>query len=151
MQDKEQKGQRASHEFAKVENIDSVLKDLPKEKRDVIYSAFYAIERSYSGPLPPPDDFANYEQTLPGSMDRILTMSEKQVDHRIEKENHESKLDARGQILGAALVALFGVLSFLLAMFGHENVALGMGVTTVISVAVIFVLNKVPSGMPNKK
>ena len=30
----------------KNENIDNVLKDLPKEKREVIYSAFYAIERS---------------------------------------------------------------------------------------------------------
>ena len=131
---------------AKVDNIDKVLEDLPKDKRDIIYSAFYAIERSYSGPLPPPEDFAKYEQNLPGSMDRILTLTEKQVDHRIELENKEVKLDIRGQIIGAALVALFGVLSFLLAMFDHENVALGMGVTTVISVAVIFVLNKVPTG-----
>ena len=131
---------------AKVDNIDKVLEELPKDKRDVIYSAFYAIERSYSGPLPPPEDFAKYEQNLPGSMDRILTLTEKQVDHRIELENKEAKLDIRGQIIGAALVALFGVMSFLLAMFDHENVALGMGVTTVISVAVIFVLNKVPTG-----
>lgn len=131
---------------AKVDNIDKVLEELPKEKRDVIYSAFYAIERSYSGPLPPPEDFAKYEQNLPGSMDRILKLTEKQVEHRIELENSEAKLDIRGQIIEAALVALFGVLSFLLAMFDHENVALGMGVTTVISVAVIFVLNKVPTG-----
>lgn len=131
---------------AKVANIDKVLEELPKDKRDVIYSAFYAIERSYSGPLPPPEDFAKYEQNLPGSMDRILTLTEKQVDHRIELENKEVKLENRGQIIGAALVALFGVMSFLLAMFDHENVALGMGVTTVISVAVIFVLNKVPTG-----
>ena len=131
---------------AKVDNIDKVLEELPKDKRDVIYSAFYAIERSYSGPLPPPEDFVKYEQNLPGSMDRILTLTEKQVAHRIELENKEAKLDIRGQIIGAALVALFGVLSFLLAMFDHENVALGMGVTTVISVAVIFVLNKVPTG-----
>lgn len=47
---------------AKVDNIDKVLEELPKDKRDVIYSAFYAIERSYSGPLPPPEDFAKYEQ-----------------------------------------------------------------------------------------
>lgn len=131
---------------AKVDNIDKVLEELPKDKRDVICSAFCAIERSYSGPLPPPEAFAKYEQNLPGSMDRILTLTEKQVDHRIELEKSEVKLDIRGQIIGAALVALFGVLSFLLAMFGHENVALGMGVTTVISVAVIFVLNKVPTG-----
>ena len=144
MQDNHNKGSLRGS--AKVDNIDKVLEELPKDKRDVIYSAFYAIERSYSGPLPPPEDFAKYEQNLPGSMDRILKLTEKQVEHRIELENSEAKLDIRGQIIGAALVALFGVLSFLLAMFGHENVALGMGVTTVISVAVIFVLNKVPIG-----
>lgn len=148
MQDKKE---NMSRDFEMVESIDSVLKDLPKEKRDVIYSAFYAIERSYSGPLPPPDDFANYEQTLPGSMDRILTITEKQVDHRIEHENHESKLDGRGQIIGAVLVAMFGILSFLLAMFNHDSVALGMGCTTVVSVAVIFVLNKLPTGNSDKK
>ena len=151
MQDKEQQENSASQESLQAESVDSVLRDLPKEKRDVIYSAFYAIERSYSGPLPPPDDFANYERTLPGSMDRILTMTEKQVDHRIEKESHESKLDGRGQILGAALVAFFGLMSFLLAILGHDDVALGMGVTTVISVAVIFVLNKVPVNVSCKK
>lgn len=134
----------------KNENIDNVLKDLPKEKREVIYSAFYAIERSYSGPLPPPEDFAKYEQNLPGSMDRILKLTEKQVEHRIEIERSNVKLDGRGQIIGALLVALFGVLSFGLAMFDHENVALAMGVTTVISVAVIFVLKKMPIGN-NKK
>lgn len=110
----------SSKEDEMVHNVNKVLEELPKEKRDIIYSAFYAIEKSYSGPLPPPEDFASYERTLPGSMNKILELTERQVDHRIGYENKEIKQDGRGQILGAFLVALFGSFSFLLAMYGHD-------------------------------
>lgn len=34
------------------------------------------LTASYSGPLPHPSSFQQYEDTLPGSADRILKMSE---------------------------------------------------------------------------
>lgn len=69
-------------------DLNAVLESLPEDKRDVIMSAMYAIEqKSYSGPLPAPEDFAEYEKILPGSTDRILKMAEKQVDHRISSDN----------------------------------------------------------------
>lgn len=37
---------------------------------------------SFSGPLPPPEVFAKYEQILRGSADRILKMAENQGSHR---------------------------------------------------------------------
>jgi uncharacterized membrane protein len=37
---------------------------------------------SFSGPLPPPEVFAKYEQILNGSADRILKMAENQSTHR---------------------------------------------------------------------
>ena len=146
------KPQQKTHsgEAVKSGSIEKILQELPEDKREIIYSAFYAIERSYSGPLPPPEDFLKYEKALPGAMDRILKLTEKQVDHRIEQEKTELKFESRGQIIGAMLVAMFGILSFLLAMFGHENVAIGLGVTTVVSLAVIFVLNKMPANKENK-
>ena len=39
------------------------------------------------GPLPPAQDFALYENALPGSADRIITMAEKQMEHRHLTEN----------------------------------------------------------------
>ncbi len=36
---------------------------------------------SFSGPLPPPEVFAKYEQILSGSADRILKMAENQSTH----------------------------------------------------------------------
>jgi uncharacterized membrane protein len=42
-----------------------------------------AVEISrYSGPLPPPEDLAKYEQILSGSADRIIRMAEQQATHR---------------------------------------------------------------------
>lgn len=68
-------------------NINDILEELPEDKRKVIVSTMLAIEeRSYSGPLPSPEDFKAYEQTLKGSTDRIMSMTEKQVDHRIDME-----------------------------------------------------------------
>lgn len=44
-------------------DLNAVLESLPKDKREIITSAIYAIEqKSYSGPLPAPEDFAEYEK-----------------------------------------------------------------------------------------
>lgn len=130
-------------------DLNAVLESLPEDKRDVIMSAMYAIEqKSYSGPLPAPEDFAEYEKILPGSTDRILKMAEKQVDHRISSDNkiidNTYRQSGRGQILGAILVVMFGVISLILGLSGHDSLAKYIGVTTVIGLAVVFVLNKIP-------
>lgn len=67
-------------------NLNKVLEKLPKEDRETVVSAFYAMERTYSGPLPAPEDFALYEKTLQGSASKILQMTEKQMEHRIATE-----------------------------------------------------------------
>ncbi|GHT48703.1 hypothetical protein FACS1894102_2250 [Spirochaetia bacterium] len=36
----------------------------------------------YVGPLPPSNEFENYEKTLNGSADRILTMAEEEAEYR---------------------------------------------------------------------
>lgn len=130
-------------------DLNAVLESLPEDKRDVIMSAMYAIEqKSYSEPLPAPEDFAEYEKILPGSTDRILKMAEKQVDHRISSDNkiidNTYRQSGRGQILGAILVVMFGVISLILGLTGHDSLAKYIGVTTVIGLAVVFVLNKIP-------
>ena len=130
-------------------DLNAVLESLPEDKRDVIMSALYAIEqKSYSGPLPAPEDFAEYEKILPGSTDRILKMAEKQVDHRISSDNkiidNTYRQSGRGQILGAILVVMFGVIILIFGLTGHDSLAKYIGVTTVIGLAVVFVLNKIP-------
>lgn len=43
-------------------------------------------EVSFSGPLPPPGVLEGYERVLPGSAERIFTMAEKQLEHRLHLE-----------------------------------------------------------------
>ena len=42
--------------------------------------------RSHQGPLPSPESFASYEQTLPGAGDRILRLAEDEAQHRRSEE-----------------------------------------------------------------
>ncbi len=131
-------------------DLNKVLSSLPKEKREIIRSAIFAMveERHFSGPLPPPEDFAKYEEYLPGSADRILKMAEKQSDHRIASEkkiiDYKTNAGKTGQILGFILVLCCISASLILGLYGHDVLARWIGVTTVFCVAVVFVLNKIP-------
>jgi len=61
--------------------------------------AFREIQEIHSGPLPPPQDFAEYEQTLPGVADRILSMAEKQAGHRQALENKAMNVEGLNSLL----------------------------------------------------
>lgn len=45
-------------------------------------SELVTYEESFRGPLPPPSTLAQYEETLPGSAERLMTMAEVQAEHR---------------------------------------------------------------------
>jgi len=53
-----------------------------------------AQQLSYSGPLPHPNHFQQYENILPGAADRILKQAESQTTHRqsIEKKVIDSNI-----------------------------------------------------------
>lgn len=154
MQDK--KNETEEMENAIPANVNDILKELSEEKRNVILSTMMAIEeeRTFSGPLPPPEYLEAYEKTLAGSPDRILTMTEKQVDHRIELENiivrKKFSQSTMGQVLATVLILAFGYIAYDLAMHGHDTAAIAIGVTTVVGLAVVFVLNKIPPVFPKE-
>jgi len=82
-------------------------------------SKIIATERSISlhdGPLPTAAEYGLYEQSYPGTAERILKMAEIQAEHRRSKENNELNITSRGQIfafiiglasLGAAVLCAF--------------------------------------------
>src|ERR1700733_12152413 len=49
--------------------------------------AAFAEQRSYSGPIPPPEMLKEYDAIVPGSAGRILDTFHNQSHHRIELEN----------------------------------------------------------------
>ena len=60
-----------------------------------------AIRTEWSGPLPPPQILQRYEEIVPGAADRILKMTEKQMNHRIDLEKTVIEGDAKRSYPGS--------------------------------------------------
>ncbi|MDX2161350.1 MAG: DUF2335 domain-containing protein [bacterium] len=112
-----------------------ILEGLPEDKRESIRKEWQrsfglmAVEVS-SGPLPSPKVLKGYEEVLPGSAERILTMAEKQLDHRQKMESavvYQGLSQARlGLIFGfiILLIVVVGAIGLLLLQRTLEGFAL---------------------------
>lgn len=81
----------------------------------------------FSGPLPHPELLQGYEDTCPGAAERILSMAEKQADHRraMETRNHTqgANRERLGMVLGfvVAMSAIWGGVYLIRSGFQAEG------------------------------
>jgi uncharacterized membrane protein len=61
--------------------ISRIIPNMPPEKRRLVATAAMEVVVQHSGPLPPPQMLAGYDQVLPGLADRIVAMAENQLQH----------------------------------------------------------------------
>jgi uncharacterized membrane protein len=70
----------------------------------------FATATAFAGPLPPPRQLAEYEETLPGLADRLVLIAENESEHRRALQRRAIRLSELG--LGAgftiAMTALIG-------------------------------------------
>lgn len=129
------------------DEVRQIIEKLPDERARKVMRAVVS-ESMYSGPIPPPEFLAGYKSVLPDAPERILKMAENEQRHRHGLEDqiatNHIKQNAKGQIFGFILVALFGVFSLILALKGHDWLAGIFGTTTIIGLAIIFVLHERP-------
>lgn len=102
--------------------------------------------QQWSGPLPSPIDLKGYEEICPGAADRILSMAEKQNNHRIELETKVIRAQigqgTSGQIFGF-LIGLATVLGGVFCVLqNHEAAETTIVVSGAASVASVFVYGK---------
>jgi len=78
----------------------------------------------FSGPLPPPEILAKYNDIIPNAADRLISMVEKQEIHRqslektvIDSDVQQSK---RGLWAGSVLSGLVIISGILLTALGHS-------------------------------
>lgn len=101
---------------------------------------------SYSGPVPPPQVAGGWENLVPGSANRMLTMAENQSNHRISIENKvvESNIanEKRGQVFAfiLALVVIGGAIVLLYT--GHDITGFGALLLALVSLVTVFVVGK---------
>jgi uncharacterized membrane protein len=106
--------------------------------------------RVFSGPLPPPEILARYNEVFPDCGKVIVDMARKEQEHRHASEDRQFqadfKLASRGQLIGGALamVAVLGAI-YLLA---HDKSTTGLAVlgTVVVAFGGAFVYDRYQRG-----
>ncbi len=113
-----------------------------------------AVHRSFSGPLPAPEDYRAYEQICPGAADRILKMAETQQAHRINLENMAMTADVqdvkRGQIFAfvIGIVSLIG--GFLLIAIGKDAIGISAVIGTIATLVGIYIYGRISDANEDK-
>ncbi|MEQ1674351.1 MAG: DUF2335 domain-containing protein [Candidatus Nitrotoga sp.] len=79
-----------------------------------------AVSRQWSGPLPPPEALARFNEIVPNGAERVFKMAEAEQAHRISSENTglvasiaEAK---RGQLLGAS-ISIVSLVSAIISVY----------------------------------
>jgi uncharacterized membrane protein len=109
-----------------------------------------AIQNHFSGPIPPPEMLARYDEILPGAASTILQRAETESAHRCEMERsilaEQVAADKRtasevrlGQVLGFISVIAIVSLATYATYLGKDAVAIGIGVSTIAGIVTAFV------------
>ncbi len=119
------------------QEVMEVINQLPSEQRTQITQLLihqHTIEETFSGPLPRPDDFARYDEIVPGAADRILTMAEKQQKMHGDAEDKAFANDKRRIYLSALLGISLMILAGFVTWLGSAIIALPIGLAGVLSI-----------------
>ena len=123
-----------------------ILNSLPSSDRSILMAAIK--QESFSGPLPHPQYYEGYEKVLPGSANRILTMTESQMGHRIKQEDRIVRRSLNQKLLGIIIggLAVFFMTgaAVYLGINNHDGLAGVIGTTTILGVISVFVLGVRP-------
>ena len=103
----------------------------PEEQRltAVVASAMYR----FSGPLPPPEELAKYEQILPGSANRIISMAEQQSAHRQSLEKTAINANAMTQRWGLICAFVLSMTAICGGIWLSARGMSGAGLTSIIA------------------
>ncbi len=125
--------------------FETILEAVPEEKKTIVTNALRVIrqESFYSGPIPHPEHLREYESITPGSADRIISMAEKQQEHRIAIEKQvitgQVKDGSRGQVF-AFIVFVVGIfVSLCFAYFDMKTFAGVFATSTMMLIIGLFI------------
>ena len=102
---------------------------------------------AWSGPLPPAEQIRAYEEVLPGSADRILSMAERQQEHRLNLEkvtvNEAANRSWWGLRLGFIIAVLVIAVGAAGIFTGHALAGFGVIVAQAAILAGVFAYGRV--------
>jgi len=116
------------------------------QKQERVLTKISAIIKSHVGPLPSPECLQEYNSVLPGLAERIVSMAEKQSNHRIKIEEIVIQSNVKESRLGQTYGLLIGLagmaVTLTLALSGHDSVASIIGSSTLVSLVAVFVIGR---------
>jgi uncharacterized membrane protein len=124
-------------------------KTLPRKRREEIARLLSVTVTSVSirsGPLPPAEEIEAYNRIIPDGANRVMTMAEKQSDHRIEIEkvavDSQQAQGKRGQTF-AFIIAILAILAAVyVTIIGHPVTGGVLGGGTVVSLVTVFITGR---------
>lgn len=130
------------HEVVSIsQEVSEVLQVLNPEQKNTIIQAIN--QEDFSGPIPHPELLKKYEDIKEGFAERIVSMAEIQLNHRVSCEDkvvEGSVSDSkRGQIFAFVLSLLFLGSAVFLGFNGHDWLAGGLGGGTLVSLVTVFI------------
>ncbi len=141
---KKQSGKHVAAIPTPPDDIQKFIHNLPEEQKAQLVEQIItdtSISETFSGPLPPPDDFAKYENVLPGAADRIIAMAEKEQQIRANGDNailaNDKKRINFATLLGVGLLAIAGIAVW----NGNALIALPLGLAGIFSTMSRYCLN----------
>lgn len=100
-----------------------------------------------SSPYPDPSEMGQYEKILPGWTDRILTLTERESEHRIQQERLQTRatieLAKRGQFFAFIIVLALVAVGGAGIITGHSIVGLAGIITAAATVVGAFISPKI--------
>lgn len=103
-------------------------------------------QKAYQGPLPHPDLLVKYEEIIPGSAERILSMAEKEQQHRHQLENEVIKKEiaqkGRGLNFGFTLALLIVVVGAYLLIIDKSLQGFSLILGSIAMIIAPFFFNK---------
>ena len=102
---------KVTHEVQEVLETEDGTESFPKETEAKIEKVVTRVIQSeqFSGPIPHPDIIRKYEEILPGAAERIISMAEKQSNHRQDMEKLMIKAEVRDSFFGVIFAFLLGI------------------------------------------
>jgi len=83
-----------------IDILDSNPEELEKLSKKQLINGIMASSVEFRGPLPPPQMLRQYEVAMPGAMERIVTMAEKEQNHRHDMDKKIVMSESRDGLLG---------------------------------------------------
>lgn len=107
-------------------------------------STHVEMHTSHQGPLPAPEDFARYEDVLPGAAERILALVESDVEHQHRMDDRNLGMTGRLAdrvlvtvvILGLAVIAAAFVIALVLVIQGEAAWGAGIAVVDLVAATI---------------